>query len=211
MLIQSQGALSYEIMKVKNAVKTRDSQSIQTYYDNYINLLRVPKKEVVHQGFLTFCSDTISYHLLSVYLLLDLIEYFWNGKRFIDVSLSKKMPLLEELSLDTKKEIKGFNEIIEASKRIKKISKTPLHVFFLPFEHSKEYLLDFTFPGNILVIFPQEDEYGNTLSLELFYQGIADFYLEKQLKGIVPPWANDKEMFTREFIKWCKDKPSKFY
>lgn len=204
MRIQTKGNLFFEIVKIKNAVKKQDSALLTSYYDQYLEQLSVPSKEVFHAGCFTLYSEKISYHLLSIYLLLDLIDFYWDGKKFINLNKENNPELLTILNLEKTKSFEDTEIIKENIHMMQKITKHRLHVFLMPFEFHKDYSLEITYPGNVLILFPTSG------SPESLYDGVSDFYLKKHQKEILPHWAETSKDFQTEFKKWCRDVPSKF-
>lgn len=204
MNIQSKGLLFYEIVKIKAAVKRKDSALITNYYEEYLNELSAPSREIFHAGCFTLYSEKISYHLLSTYLLLDLIDFYYDGKKFINESSETKPNLLNILSAENKATFSKHEEIKEILYIMQKLTKHRLHVFLLPLQYKHNFSLEITYPGNVLILFPDDN------IKEALYHGISEFYYRKQLREILPHWAESFEHFQTEFIKWANNVPSKF-
>lgn len=208
MKIQSKGALLYEMVKIKTAVKTRNAETITQYYEEYLAELSASSREIFHAGCFTLYSEKISYHLLSTYLLLDFIDFYWDGKKFIHDSMEPKPNLLEILSVESVGVFKKKQKIQELLYNFQKLTKHRLHVFLLPLQYKEKFSLEITYPGNVLILFPNETD--ETEIEETLYQGLSEFYFRKQLKEILPHWADTLEDFQQEFVKWATNKPSKF-
>lgn len=210
MYIQTKGTLLFEMMKIKEAVKTKNTKLISSYYDDYLNFLKVPSKEVFRSGPFTVCSEKISFHLLSVYLLLDIIDLCWNGDKFLRSHYNGTPELMKYLNSDKKIEFPHVEDIKRFTYEVQKISRTQLHIFLLPYEYDLPFVSAYTHPGNALILFSKKDEASNNYILNALHQGLADFYFKKQLKEILPYWADSEDGFKHEFIKWCNNSPSKF-
>jgi predicted nucleic acid-binding Zn finger protein len=215
MIIKTKGQLLYEIIKIKNAVKSQNRNNIENYYNDYINQLKVPSKDIFRTGPYILISEEVSYHLLSTYLLLDLIDFHYNGRKFINTDNESTPALLRTLETETNKIFKNIEKIKSILTEVNRITNHQLHIFLLPIESNNDYILESTYPGNILILFPSNNEnysngeYDGRDEMENVYRGIGEFYLDKQLRGQLPKWAANKELFLLEFIKWCKDIPSR--
>lgn len=207
MKIQTKGALFFEIVKIKNAVQQQDSEAIRRYYDEYLNELSAPSREIFHAGCFTIYSEKISFHLLSTYLLLDYIDFHFDGKKFIKEVMEDKPRLLTILSADKVRSFSAKPLIHEALYDMQRITKHRLHVFLLPLEYQQTFSLEITYPGNALIIFPQKEKDD---TLNAVFHGVAEFYYRKQLKELLPPWADSFAHFQEEFVKWANNIPSKF-
>lgn len=207
MIFKSKGQLLFEVIKIRNAAKAEDAQAIVRYQNEYLSQLKVSSREIQRYGSFTIFSDNISFHLLSSYLLLDLIDFHWNGRRFFEYTEEKNPLLMDILQSDNNLSFNYKAQVEVAVNNIQRVTKHPLHIFLLPLGNDYKYIMEASYPGNILILFPhidgtkEEPLYG-------FYRGLGDFYYEKQLRGILPLWASDKDDFLNEFIKWCKDQPS---
>lgn len=204
MKIHTKGALFYEMVKIKTAIAKKDANRITEHYEAYLNELTASSREVFHAGCFTLYSEKISYHLLSTYLLLDLIDFHWDGKKFINGSTEAKPNLLDILSTDKQAEFKKKQELTETLYAMQKLSKHRLHIFLLPLHYKNNFSLEITYPGNVLILFPDD------MIKENLHKGVATFYYKKQLKELLPHWAESFETFQTEFLKWANNQPSKF-
>lgn len=204
MKIHTKGALFYEMVKIKTAVTKKDTAGITQYYDDYLNELTASTSEIFHAGCFTLYSEKISYHLLATYLLLDLIDFHWDGKKFINDTIESKPNLLDILSAEIQGEFTKKQGLTEALYAMQKLTKHRLHVFLLPAQHKNSFSLEITYPGNVLILFP--DEHNKVALLK----GVAEFYYKKQLKEILPHWADSFDQYQMEFLKWANNEPSKF-
>lgn len=209
MEIKSQAQLVFELKKVREALQNKDKKKIEKYRSAFIKELSIPQKEVLHEGCMTLCSTNISYHLLSMYTLLDIIDYYWDGFRFHEKEMKQGYSLLSQLSVNTKvpsHDLKDFIHLLEKPATLSK--KEKLHIFLLPYPYVKDYVIKQSVPGNILIF------YTNTTDKmkreRAFLEGIADYYLKDRLKGALPGWARNSEVYVNEFIAWCQGKNSMF-
>lgn len=211
MIFKTKGQLLYEVIKIKNAAKSRDAQALLRYQNEYLAQLKVSSREIQRIGPFTLFSENISYHLLSSYLLLDLIDHHWNGRKFFDYEEDKTPPLMEILESDIKLDFNYKTEIEATLIDIQRITKHQLHIFLLPLGNKRKYIMEASYPGNILILFPhiEEDKVGKKEDpLNGLYRGIGEFYFQKQLRDTLPLWAGDKDDFLHEFVNWCKGLPS---
>lgn len=212
MRIITRGALFNEIIKIKNVIKNKDAKILEKYYEEYISSLKVSSKEVFHMGCFTLYSENISYHLLSIYYLLDLIDFHYDGKKFLDNEYEENI-LLSILSNDEYRKIKGIVDCKKTIYELQKLSRSHrLHIFLIPHEFKDEYSLEITYPGNIMVLYPNkvdENEKEEKTS-DILKRGICEFYFKKQMRGILPRWSDTYEDFETEFIKWSNGLSSKF-
>jgi len=210
-MFETRGELVFEIMKIKEIVRLRDGAKMKELYQQYTSMLQVPSREVYSMGTLKVSSPAISFHLLSSYLLLDLVDFFWDGRDFLNEKLRHQPALLEDLQLEELATFKNIDVCYSFLLQNHKIMKDPLHIFFLPRHSFKEYvLLDFTFPHNILLVFPKENEDGQSQTLDCLIKGLGEFYLKKELRGRLPFWADSLPAFLDEFTKWTKGEKSRF-
>lgn len=209
MKINSQAQLVFEMKKVRQALEAKDIMSLERFHANYTKLLGTPKKDIIREGHLTLCSAESSYHLLAMYTLLDVIDYFWDGYRFYEKKMGSGFSLLNELSVSMPAkplEFQKFHSFLNKPSQLK--LSEPLYVFILPFMGSRDYVIKRSIPGNILVLYTNSTE---SFRIEnAFYEGLADFYLKDTLKQNLPHWARSEAMFAEEFIHWCKKGNSMF-
>lgn len=219
MHIKSRGSLFFEMMKVQNAIKQRDGVVLKSYYENYLSQLTVPSREVYHMGCYSVYSEKISFHLLSIYLLLDLIDFYWDGRKFTNNGVESAPGLLKILSINETKTFGDTEPIRRSVYTMQKITKHKLHVFLLPLAFKEGYSLEITYPGNALILFPQDEmessisTFNNKVSpqaLAGLHHGVGEFYLKKELRDSLPNWADSPEEFRIEFAKWCQNIPAKF-
>lgn len=208
MFINSQFYLVMELKKVKAAIFSKNSVLIEQYLAHYQKMLSVPKKDVTHKGFITLCSENISYHLLSVYLLLDMIDYFWDGKKFHDRKLSNDLFLINEVNLEGEVVNNHYNmkTIFSLLDKVCEIDKSRLFVFLVPFSYTQDYVLKTAYPGNVLIIYSNP----NTDPSKVFLEGVGEFYLKEKLKNRLPNWSPTVEDFIKEFTSWVLGEKSKF-
>src|SRR5690606_16365353 len=138
------------------------SDALKTYYDDYLSSLTVPSRELFHAGCFTMYTEVISYHLLSMYLLLDLIDYYWDGKKFLNHKMEKKPSLWNILSGDSATSFKQIEKMKKTLFTLQRLSrKHRLHVFLIPLKSKNDYSLEITYPGNVLIIFPKSSKSDN--------------------------------------------------
>lgn len=205
-MISSQSHLILEFRKVNEAIGKRNSSLLKKYHREYINQLRVPKTDVFHENNITIYSSNVSYHLLSLYFLLDVIEYFWDGKRVYERPFNKDMFLFKELNLTEMKEASSIDDLKSSISKVSNTVSSKLFVFLLPYSFSKNYALQIAFPGNVLILY-HNDQKSFT---DNFFEGVGEFYLKSKLRNKLPRWADSEEEFIREFLYWCQNKHSRF-
>jgi hypothetical protein len=209
--IESSIYLNIEIRNVKNAITTRDNQSIKKYHQDYSNQLRSPRTEFYVEGNLTILSAKISYHLLSCYFLLDLIECYYElaNDTFKNKALvaANELFLLDELSVNKAIEAPPIETIYPLVDRCYKLCDQKVNVYFVPFAYRKEFVLKISPLGTILLLYPNEKK-----SIDrIFCEGIAEFFYKDKLKNRLPSWSRgDYPTYVHEFSLWCYQKPSKF-
>lgn len=206
MNFESQNHLIFEMKKVKQAIKEKDSYSLKLFYDEYLKKTAIPKREVFKHSNLTICSSKYSYHLLSIYLLLDVIDFYWDGKKFFDREIRGDFSLMNELGVNEKTYDLPFEEAIKITEKVDNILRDDLYIFLVPYRFKEDYVVKMAYPGNVLLVYHNKEEF----SVDTILEGIGEFYLKKKLKSSLPYWAKNKDVFKKEFVSWCKDESSLF-
>lgn len=205
-MFYTQARLVLEMRSIKDAIQKKDKFTLDTLLKTYKESLKVPKDEIMHKKNITVCSYNVSYHLLSLYFLLDFIEFYYDGYYIYERQAEKNMFLINELSL---KETGNSIEKEFLKDGIDKISEEveeKIFVFLLPYKNKVNYTLNVAYPGHILILYANDLE----TTKKAFYEGIGEYYLNVKRKGYLPSWTNSQEKFLKEFVLWAEGKASKF-
>lgn len=211
MKIESNTFLNMEIRKVKNAVLNRDIQSLKQYHQEYSNQLRAPRTEFYVEENITVLSANISYHLLSCYFLLDLIENYYEltsgTLKEAPTIIGQEFFLLDELSVNKSIEAPPIESIYSIVVRCQRLCEQKVNVYFVPFAYRKDFVLKISPFGTILLLYPN----GKKTIERLFCEGVAEIYYRDNLKNRLPSWSRGSYLtYVQEFSLWCHQKPSKF-
>lgn len=203
------GHLNMEIGKISMSIQKKDKNMIEHLYRTYTKELSIPSKDVIHYDHTTVISKYISYHLLSTYYLLDLIDFYWDGKDFQMETLNHALLFKKELSYQQPSEMEEIEHFKEMIERISSIIPRRFYIFLYPFtskEEGQDYVTYDAMPGTVLIIFGNEK--GKVK--ESIYEGVANFYINSILEGKLPNWAKSEDELKKEIIFWCKKSPSRF-
>lgn len=208
MKITTTGHLNMETTKVQAAIKTRDKKRIEELYKQYHQALSVPIKELYHSEFITLASKNISFHLLSIYHLLNLIDEYWDGSSFSETPAKNPYMFQKELFYDPKEakgEIEDYKAIIDRSTRL---IRRKTYIFLYPYgpNDDTKYVIRDAFPYSIIIIFGDTKESMGKSIIE----GLAHYYTKSILAGKLPIWAKDEEEVIEQFKLWSQRMPSKF-
>lgn len=204
--INKKSILIFELVKIKQAMKLVNYDSLNFFSNEYREFLSLPKDAIHIRDNFIFCSPKYSYHLLSTYLLLDTIDNFLLNKRDNNKSLKADTSLYSSLDVSEKTSLETIDYNSLDINKINSIIREDIHVFFLPFKSDADFELKITYPGNILIIYDNE---GIDLNHTL-YEGMAEFYYKKKLRKKLPFWAKNESEFKKEFVAWCTTGISKF-
>jgi len=206
LFLESQSHLNFEMKKIKQAIKEKDHIAMKIFYNEYLKMTAIPKREVHKENSIVVCSSIYSFHLLSVYLLLDYIDFFWDGHTFFDRQITGDFSLLDELRVSERVNDFPFADLTKSLQKVSKILRDELYIFLIPYQFKKDYVVKMAYPGNVLLLYKNHNESIN----DFFFEGIGEFYLKKKFKSSLPYWAKNKEMFKKEFVSWCKGEQSLF-
>jgi hypothetical protein len=204
MIYDSQAKLTFGIKRIKGYVSVRDEVSIEKYRRELLGSLKVPSNKKMSFDKLTIVSKENSYHLLSVYLLLDIIDQFWDGDNFQNEAANKRYFLLNELSTIEEANTADFETVLPLLKKASKIIEEKLFIFLLPYKYEKPFVINEAYPGSVLLIYAT-DNLSRTLR-----EGLAEFYFQTSYDFRLPKWANSEEEFVSEFFKFIDGKKTRF-
>lgn len=209
MKIISIGHLNMQIGKISVALQKKDKKEMEKLYRDYQKELSVPSKDIYHTEYVTLSSKHISYHLLSVYYLLDFIDKVWDGNEFVSKKEKQRILFQKELTYTEEGEMGEIDDYKEIINQISGILTRRLYIFMHPFQpkdDKKTYAYVDAMPGDVIILFAQsKDKVFASLC-----EGVASFYIKTILQGHLPPWANTTNEFISEFTLWCKNSPSRF-
>jgi hypothetical protein len=200
--------LNFEITKVKAAIKTKDSKRLESLFKSYHDALSVPVKDLYHSEFITLASKHISFHLLSIYHLLNLIDEYWDGYEFTTKPPENPNLFHKELFYAHKEaegELEDYIDLIERSTRL---IKRKTYVFLYPFEpkEGERYVIHDMLPFSILLIYADTKKRMG----ESIIEGLAHYYTKTILAGKLPIWAKTEEEIVAQYKLWSQRMPSKF-
>lgn len=219
MFIYNRNVLGIELLKVKEVAMKKDHESMRYLFDYYHSLLKCNMDQYHTTGFITAFSPDICYHLLSVHFILDYIDHFYDGTKVWDKPFTKPLLLQHELGLENYVPFHEhfFEEIVPSLTKLSKLTKNKLNIFFFPYQHSKDFLIEYTILGDILVIF-SSNENGKHIStmqtddyMKCILQGVSKFYLKKELRNNVPYFFKTETNFTNDLINWFYGKDSLYF
>lgn len=198
--------LSFEIRRIRHIIAEERDQEIETIYQNLIKALKVRRDQVEHYETISIYSRLCSYQVLSIYLLLDLIDRFWDGEHFLKKQDRKTYFLYEELSTKDEGDTCNLHAFEDPLYRASEVIDENLFIFLLPYQNDRDYTLREALQGHILIIYA-----GNPDKVkQAFYEGLSEFYLKVTLGGSLPKWAKSKREFRKEFTKFCKGEENKY-
>ena len=210
MKILSIGHLNMQIGKISVAIQKQDKYQMEALYKEFQKELSVPAKDIYHQNQTTLSSQHISYHLLAIYYLLDVIDSVWDGQEFSPRKADRAYLFQKELMYTEpgpEVDMDDFKSIVD---KIAPIINRKLYLFLYPYQSKEQdekiYSYIDAMPGVVIVLFANE----KAKVIESLCEGVATFYLNSILHGSLPSWAADPEDFVREFTLWCKNSPSQF-
>lgn len=198
--------LSFEINHVLNAISKKDTFTIQLLKERYTKELSIPKKHILYKNGIQIFSPEISYHILSIYLLLDMIDSSWNGKQFIPYQFSSKQFLLSELKISSEYRPFVFNLSSFTKKiiRFEELIEEQLFIFLLPFKsQQKQFYVESAFPNHLLILYASDKTFEASLFEALSKIALRELYNDK-----LPKWTSSFDSFVSEVMLYCEGKPS---
>lgn len=197
MKIDHYNLLAYELEKTRIFIENKDEVETKALYETYTDALKTTKTNHKVYRNVNIYSKEISYHCLSIYLLLDVLDYFWDGKKIKEKVPEKEFFFMKEL--DIEEDTQAF-EIDDLNKYIDKISSETqgeeIHIFLIPYKYEKKYVVKTAKPGHIIMLYGKHPE--------VIGYALAELSLEIRFRGHVPPWASSKAEFIEDLVKRYK-------